>query len=252
VFMDGSGRKVRAVTVGAMMLIAVIGAFAEEASVIDVMREVDQLRQVRETLRAEQVEWETRKASMEHGMMLLEREKEQLTARIAEAGERMDERSEEEVQRERRRTDQEQALRGVDRWMDDHSDVSARARAAFPESFETSAGDEAVAERLRRILAAASTIHRRSRTVSVEPVLMDAPDATRRRMDVLYLGLAQAYAVSPDNSYAAHGVWAGTAWEWTWNADWADAFRHAVRIHQGDVASRWVSLPIAVVGDESP
>ncbi len=235
----------------AAMALPVAGVLAE-TPVTALLRDIDALRKVRETLQAERVEWETQREAMERSMALLQREKDVLESRIAEHERIVDEHTAEEVARERRRANQEQTLQQVGQWISAHAAVWDQARAAFPDRFETPPAEPTPTQQLQRFFGVAAAIQRLHNSITVEHRIMDLPAGGRRQMEALFIGRAQAYAVSPDDTLAAHGVWTGTEWKWAWNPDWAATIRTAVRVHQGALSPRWVMLPLTVPGESAP
>jgi len=231
--------------------VAGVGEARADASVPELMRKVEQVVEIRDTMHHERVAWDAQKQSMEHGLRLLQREKELLEERIAEWTDTADEQSDERVTLEQQRTKQESAFQGADRSLDAHQAFLAQARKFFPEHFEGAPG-ATLSERLGYIFGSANRVQRDHGRIAHTRQLMDIPDSGRRQMDVLKLGHAQAYAVSPDDRLAGHGVWTGTEWVWTWDAAWAPVIREAVRIHQGELAPRWTFLPVTMLGQEGP
>jgi hypothetical protein len=75
--------------------------------------------------------------------------------------------------------------------------------------------------------------------------LLALEDGGRREMDVLYLGLARAFAVSADNSLAAIGIPSGTRWSWSIQPGIGPAVRQLLRVHQEETPPALVTLPIA-------
>jgi hypothetical protein len=73
---------------------------------------------------------------------------------------------------------------------------------------------------------------------------------TRREMDVVYLGLACAYAVSTDNTFAAVGRPAESGWKWTANPSIAKTVRKLVRIQKKEEPPAIVALPLQGIPPE--
>lgn len=71
-----------------------------------------------------------------------------------------------------------------------------------------------------------------------------APDGHQQiEMRVLYFGLARAFAVSPDNQFAAVGVPKERGWQWQWQNDIAPAVAKALSIMRDKQTADFVSLP---------
>lgn len=221
-----------------LILGGVVGALLNPCARADV--DVRQLRtaveqwvELQDTLHREQTDWNHQRESLEHNLALLERERDQLTARIAAATAEMDEQTEAQWEEEQLRTALRQTL--------------ADAAQLIP-----AASREPAPERLRELLDTSVREHRAHRTLHIDRVRMTTPTGRQIQMQQLRLGHAQAYAVSPDDHYAAHGVWDGSDWQWQWNPAWATGIRTALRIVEGDIAPRWVPLPVTLLNTEVP
>ncbi|MFW5803340.1 MAG: hypothetical protein ACOCWJ_05420 [Verrucomicrobiota bacterium] len=64
-------------------------------------------------------------------------------------------------------------------------------------------------------------------------------------MHVLFLGLAQAFGVTPDGASAVVGRWEKGRWRWRESPDHAGVIRTALAIYRGDKPASFVSLPLA-------
>jgi hypothetical protein len=73
---------------------------------------------------------------------------------------------------------------------------------------------------------------------------------TRRQVDVLYVGLARAFAVSPANDWAAVGMPTDTAWTWTPAIQDAAAVRRAIDVLNRQEAAQLVALPMQVMKEK--
>lgn len=222
-------------------------ASADEVAVPALMRTVEQWVEVQDTLHRERVAWTEQQESMKQGMRLLEREKALLEERIAEWEETADEQSADQVAMESRRNQQQQAIQRVASALDERQRDVERMRDAFPDAFDAVGAEKSTVTRLRALLGAATAIHRDQQSIRYARELMAIPEAGRRQLEILYLGHAQAYAVSADDQYAAHGVWEHGAWRWTWAPDFAPGIREAIRVQQGELAPRWLYLPLGLM-----
>lgn len=77
-------------------------------------------------------------------------------------------------------------------------------------------------------------------------------EGTRRQVDVLYLGLARAFAVSPGNDWAAVGVPSNSGWAWMPAPGEAAAVRRALDVLNRQTTAQWIDLPLQVVAGEVP
>lgn len=74
----------------------------------------------------------------------------------------------------------------------------------------------------------------------------------RRRVDVLYVGLARAFAVSQGNDWAAVGTPSDAGWSWTPSVGDALAVRRAIDVLNRRETAQMVALPLQVAGEEQP
>lgn len=77
-------------------------------------------------------------------------------------------------------------------------------------------------------------------------------EGTRRHVDVLYVGLARAFAVSPGNEWAAVGVPSDTGWTWTPSREDGEAVRRALDVLDRQATAQLVALPLQVAGEVTP
>jgi len=77
-------------------------------------------------------------------------------------------------------------------------------------------------------------------------------DGTRRQVDVLYVGLARAFAVSPANDWAAVGTPCNTNWTWSPSSRDAAAIRRALTVLNRQETACIVALPMQVAGGAKP
>lgn len=97
--------------------------------------------------------------------------------------------------------------------------------------------------RLKNALAVIEGIQRMS--TQLHEGRMSVPvDDRAVEMQVLFLGLAQAFGVTPDGSAAAVGRWEDGRWVWRESPDHARAIRNALAIHRKDKPASFISLPL--------
>jgi len=77
-------------------------------------------------------------------------------------------------------------------------------------------------------------------------------DGTRRQVDVLYIGMARAFAVSPANDWAAVGVPTDAAWTWTPSTQEAPTVRRAIDVLNRQETAQLVALPMQVASEVKP
>jgi hypothetical protein len=100
--------------------------------------------------------------------------------------------------------------------------------------------------RLQTVVAFYSEIDKLQQDVHFVKEVLARPDGSRQEMDVCYLGLARAFAVSPDNAWAAVGTPAENGWVWEPHPAIAERVRRAVSVYNRELAAELISLPLRV------
>ena len=70
-------------------------------------------------------------------------------------------------------------------------------------------------------------------------------DGKKREVEILYLGLTQAWFVDPSGNYAGYGLPTAEGWGWIDDTSLAPSVRQAISILSREEAPAFVSLPIA-------
>jgi hypothetical protein len=105
-------------------------------------------------------------------------------------------------------------------------------------------------QRLQTVLSAYAEIERLQNTIHIGVEMVDLQDASRREMDVLYIGLARGFAVSADQSFAAVADVSDRGWRWEAAPQLAPNIRRAIDVTDGRHSAELVTLPFQVKGSE--
>ena len=81
-------------------------------------------------------------------------------------------------------------------------------------------------------------------TLAIE-VRKDA-DGKDRQVQVLYLGLGQAYYADQGGTFAGTGVSAPEGWDWTANAALGKAIRKVIDIYENERGAEFVPVPVNI------
>ena len=100
--------------------------------------------------------------------------------------------------------------------------------------------------RLQLIVALYSEIEKLQHDFHPVKEILALPDGSRKEMDVLYLGLARAFAVSRDGAWAAIGAPVAHGWTWEVRPRIADNVRRAIDVCRREHTAEIVALPLAV------
>ncbi len=102
-----------------------------------------------------------------------------------------------------------------------------------------------VPERLQRLLALLAELESLQNAVHIGRELVEV-DGARRELEVLYLGLAAAYACSEDGRVGAIGRPTTDGWRWRSATEVAAEVRTAAAILKREQPARWLHLPITI------
>jgi hypothetical protein len=103
-----------------------------------------------------------------------------------------------------------------------------------------------VTTRLQAVMAFYASLEELQGGVHLVTDLISLAVGGEREMDVIYLGLGKAYAVSADTSLAAIGHPTVVGWTWVEAPGQAEAIRRAVRMYRKEMPADLVSLPVSV------
>ena len=87
-----------------------------------------------------------------------------------------------------------------------------------------------VAQRLQAVIALYTQIESLQHGIHVTREMLPTTAASRRELDVLYIGLAAGFGVSPDNQAAVVGKLSEEGWTWESRNDLAQKVRRALNI----------------------
>ena len=72
------------------------------------------------------------------------------------------------------------------------------------------------------------------------------PDGKDRQVQVLYLGVGQAYFADQGGTFAGTGVPAAKGWEWSANAALGKAIRKVIDIYENERGAEFVPVPVNI------
>ncbi|MFO7821366.1 MAG: DUF3450 family protein [Lentisphaeria bacterium] len=106
-------------------------------------------------------------------------------------------------------------------------------------------GDRAMSnpQRLQTTVAVLKAIQKADNQLHTGTLVLSAPQRSPIEMQVLYIGLGQAFAVSPDSTMAARGLPVNGEWQWQWNAGIASEVAEAISILKEKSTADFVRLP---------
>jgi hypothetical protein len=229
-------------------------------------RLVQQWMTLRTTLSEEQRAWEEREAQWKDEIKLLAQEAETLGREIAKGSGRATsveaeraellarkEALEDVLERLRPALDRAEAeLRAWRVWIPESlRDGMTAAFRGLPKSQEQ-ADQQALSKRARNAAALYTQIESLQNALHVTRQMLDTGAGARRQVDVLYIGLARGFAVTPDSDWAAIGVPDEAGWAWTPAPSNAGMIRKAIAVVNRQQTAQLVELPLQVAGEVTP
>jgi hypothetical protein len=212
---------------------------------------------LRGTLAEEKRLWRNRKAAWEEEIALLEQQSEALGAELDTTREVLSTAEQRRADALARREEAESELGNADAVMDAAmrrirrfaSLIPVPLRAQLPTELqsllEADAGNLPRAQRAQRMVAFLSTLESmQNRYHAVQQTL--ETDSGRRQVEVLYIGLARGFAVSPGNDWAAVGVPGETGWIWTPDAVEPAKVRKLLDVYHRRETADLASVPLQV------
>lgn len=105
--------------------------------------------------------------------------------------------------------------------------------------------NEGVSKRLLNVINLLSEAEKFQQTVHLRPELRKNTDGREFNMQVLYFGLACAYAVNDDGSFALVGRPAATGWKFEERKDLAPEIQKLIAATTGDLDAAFINLPLS-------
>lgn len=224
---------------------------------------VSEYVQIRSTVAREKREWSEQEKHWRSETELLETEK----AQIQEALERLSEQEKrlntEQAEQKARQSALDAAIGALPALLDQAEARLRQWRPRIPsplsepmdQAFREIPADPSAARledalrRLQRVAALYAQIEQIQARIHVVKERLPVDATTRREVDVLYLGLARAFAVSTDNQWAAAGHPTDSGWVWKSDAHLAASVRRAIEAHNRRTEAQFISLPMQIINE---
>jgi hypothetical protein len=216
---------------------------------------------LRGTLAEEQRVWNNRKAAWQEEIALLEQEAEVLGQELETTREVLSTSEEQRADAQARRQEVEQQLNEADavlnRGLTEVRQLAAmippplrsRLPADLQSLLQPGSADLPRAQRAQRLVAFLSTLESMQNAYHGVQQTLET-DAGRRQVEVLYIGLARGFAVSPGNDWAAMGTPAPEGWTWTEEGVNPREVRQLIEVYHRRETAALATLPLAVEGGE--
>ena len=102
------------------------------------------------------------------------------------------------------------------------------------------------AERMQNIVAILNEADRFNSAITMAVELRKDSEGKERQVQVVYLGLGQAYFVDQNNVIAGTGVPDSDGWVWSFNNDLAAKIRKVIGIYENGLPADFVSVPVEI------
>lgn len=237
---------------------------AADSGVGDIQAMVRQWIALKQELSRLQTEWQEHQALLSDEMRLLERRKDELKKRLAEQDDRAEGVDTSFTALQARRQSLQDivdslaksvgvAEQNLQRWQDKLPVVLlGPLRESFsklPRAGTLTPSAAALAERLQLVLGIYAQLQQLTRSVHVGRMVLTTPDNRQAEMEVVFIGMAVAYAVSADDTRAAMGCLEQATWTWHWRGDLAPAVRQLLSCYRKESPAAFVNLPVQTKGD---
>lgn len=102
-----------------------------------------------------------------------------------------------------------------------------------------------VSERLQVIVGVLGQVDKFNGQMSVQVETQNNATGEKVQVQVLYLGLGQAWFVNKDDKYAGYGQPGEKGWVWTQDDSIAPTLRQAVKVYENSALAEVVHLPVS-------
>lgn len=109
---------------------------------------------------------------------------------------------------------------------------------------DPAASERPLAQRFQNLLGVLNEINKFNREIVVTREMRDLPDGSTAEVETIYLGLGQAYYVTPSGSAAGIGIPGPGGWEWLAANELADEITQAIEILEENGTPAYVPLPV--------
>lgn len=138
-----------------------------------------------------------------------------------------------------------QALTLMSRFPESLKDRTTSVRTRIPLKKEDLRNYSA-AERMQNVVAMLNEADRFNSAITLSVEIRKGLDGKERQVQVIYLGLGQAYFVDQNDSIAGTGLPDSEGWAWSFNNDLASKIREVIDIYENQKPAEFVSVPVNI------
>ena len=133
----------------------------------------------------------------------------------------------------------------ISRFPEPLKDRTTAVRARIPLKLEDLRNNSA-AERMQNIVAILNEADRFNSAITMAIELRKDAEGNERQVQVIYLGLGQAYFVDQNNTIAGRGAPGTEGWMWSFNNGLASKIRKIIGIYENGLPAEFVSIPVEI------
>lgn len=133
----------------------------------------------------------------------------------------------------------------ISRFPEPLKDRTTAVRTRIPLKIEDLRNNSA-AERMQNIVAILNEADRFNTAITMAIELRKDAEGNERQVQVIYLGLGQAYFVDQNNTIAGRGVPGSEGWMWSFNNGLATKIRKIIGIYENGLPAEFVSIPVEI------
>lgn len=100
--------------------------------------------------------------------------------------------------------------------------------------------------RLQTVITLMSEVEKFNSMVTLSPEMRQDPAGGEIKVQVLYLGLAQAWFVDESGDFAGTGVPGATGWAWTPHKDLGSRIKSVIAMYEEKQPAQFVALPVEI------
>ncbi len=133
----------------------------------------------------------------------------------------------------------------ISRFPEPLKDRTTAVRTRIPLKIEDLRNNSA-AERMQNIVAILNEADRFNSAITMAIELRKDAEGNERQVQVIYLGLGQAYFVDQNNTIAGRGAPGTEGWMWSFNNGLASKIRKIIGIYENGLPAEFVSIPVEI------
>ena len=233
---------------------------AQESKFDETRAHIEKWVETRQLIAKRDADWRVERESISQSIGLLQREIDLLKEEIIKS-EKVDSAADAEKKRisitleELKKANQvvEAVLWGMERqtlsliasFPEPLRDRTSNVRLRIPQEKDELRGRSA-AERMQNIVAVLNEADRFNSAITLSIEVRKDPDGKDRQVQVLYLGLGQAYFADQRGTFAGNGVPDSEGWKWTNNPSLGQAIRKVINIYENATGAEFVPVPVTI------